>query len=109
MGVRRLIFRYLQPVAYKKIAKLLDEKRLYRQSYIDGVIESLSEVISRQGIESELTGRAKHIYSIWRDAAQGIGFSQVYDIRAVRILVPEIKHCYAVLGSVRWFVAQYSQ
>ncbi|WP_339339291.1 GTP diphosphokinase [uncultured Oceanicoccus sp.] len=96
-----LSFRYLQPVAYKKIAKLLDEKRLYRQSYIDGVIDSLSEVISRQGIESELTGRAKHIYSIWRKMQRkGIGFSQVYDIRAVRILVPEIKDCYAVLGSV---------
>ncbi len=96
-----LSFRYLQPVAYKKIAKLLDEKRLYRQSYIDEVIASLSDVISRQGIEGELTGRAKHIFSIWRKMQRkGIGFSQVYDIRAVRILVPEIKDCYAVLGLV---------
>ncbi|ARN75361.1 GTP diphosphokinase [Oceanicoccus sagamiensis] len=96
-----LSFRYLQPVAYKKIAKLLDEKRLYRQSYIDEVITSLTEVINRQGIEGELTGRAKHIFSIWRKMQRkGIGFSQVYDIRAVRILVPEIKDCYAVLGLV---------
>lgn len=96
-----LSFRYLQPIAYKKIAKLLDEKRLFRQSYIDDVTASLSEVISRQGIEAELTGRAKHIFSIWRKMQRkGIGFSQVYDIRAVRILVPEIKDCYAVLGLV---------
>jgi len=96
-----LSFRYLQPVAYKKIAKLLDEKRLYRQSYIEEVISSLNEVLKGQNIEGELTGRAKHIYSIWRKMQRkGIGFSQVYDIRAVRILVPEIKDCYAVLGLV---------
>lgn len=96
-----LSFRYLQPTAYKKIAKLLDEKRLARQSFIDEVIGSLGDVLQRHQIEAELTGRAKHIFSIWRKMQRkGIGFSQVYDIRAVRILVPDVKDCYAVLGLV---------
>ncbi len=96
-----LSFRYLEPVSYKKIAKLLDEKRLDRQDYIDEVTSSISEALTRTGIECEISGRAKHIYSIWRKMQRkGIGFSQVYDIRAVRILVPEIKDCYAVLGVV---------
>ncbi|WP_101759310.1 GTP diphosphokinase [Oceanicoccus sp. KOV_DT_Chl] len=96
-----LSFRYLQPVAYKKIAKLLDEKRLNRQSYIMEVTSSLQSVLQSSGIEAELSGRAKHIYSIWRKMQRkGIGFSQVYDIRAVRVLVPEMKDCYAALGLV---------
>lgn len=96
-----LSFRYLQPVAYKKIAKLLDEKRLDRQRYINDVINTLSQTLSANGIHAELSGRAKHIYSIWRKMQRkGIGFSQVYDIRAVRILVPEVKDCYAALGLI---------
>ncbi|MGK0500108.1 MAG: GTP pyrophosphokinase [Oceanicoccus sp.] len=96
-----LSFRYLQSVAYKKIAKLLDEKRLARQSFIDEVIGSLNNSLQQSGISADLTGRAKHIYSIWRKMQRkGIGFSQVYDIRAVRVLVPEVKDCYAALGLV---------
>lgn len=96
-----LSFRYLQPESYKKIAKLLDEKRLDRQGYIDAVIAELRTALDNAGIRAEFSGRAKHIYSIWRKMQRkGIGFSQVYDIRAVRILVPEIRDCYAVLGIV---------
>jgi len=96
-----LSFRYLQPESYKKIAKLLDEKRLDRQSYIDQVIAELREALRRADIHGEFSGRAKHIYSIWRKMQRkGIGFSQVYDIRAVRILVPEMRDCYAALGIV---------
>ena len=96
-----LSFRYLHAESYKKIAKLLDEKRLARESYIEQVKTQLVDVLSSNGIQSELTGRAKHIYSIWRKMQRkGIGFSQVYDIRAVRILVPELKDCYAALGLV---------
>lgn len=96
-----LSFRYLQPESYKKIAKLLDEKRLDRQNYIDMVIAELREALQRAGIRAEFSGRAKHIYSIWRKMQRkGIGFSQVYDIRAVRILVPEVRDCYAALGIV---------
>ena len=61
-----LAFRYLQPVAYKKIASLLDEKRLARQDYIEQVVEYLKQEIEDFGIQAEVFGRAKHIYSIWR-------------------------------------------
>jgi GTP pyrophosphokinase len=94
-----LSFRYVEPSSYKKIAKLLDEKRIDRQDYIDSVIATLNEALLKAGIKAELSGRAKHIYSIWRKMQRkGIGFSQVYDIRAVRLLVPEMKDCYAALG-----------
>jgi GTP pyrophosphokinase len=96
-----LSFRYLHPDSYKKIAKLLDEKRLDRQHYIDDVIVELRDSLTRAGVRAEFSGRAKHIYSIWRKMQRkGIGFSQVYDIRAVRVLVPEVKDCYAALGIV---------
>lgn len=96
-----LSFRYLQPLAYKKIAKLLDEKRLDRQRYIEEVIGILGNALKADGIDADIAGRAKHIYSIWRKMQRkGIGFSQVYDIRAVRILVPDLKSCYAALGLV---------
>jgi GTP pyrophosphokinase len=94
-------FRYLMSDDYKNIAKLLDEKRLDRQDYIDYVVESLQTQIQKNSIDAEVYGRAKHIYSIWRKMQRkNIGFSEVYDIRAVRILVPTTKDCYEVLGIV---------
>ncbi|WP_237065566.1 GTP diphosphokinase [Microbulbifer guangxiensis] len=96
-----LSFRYLEPDDYKQIARLLDEKRLARQKYIDEVLELLRGELERADIQGEVYGRAKHIYSIWRKMRRkNIGFSQVYDIRAVRILVPTVRDCYAVLGIV---------
>ncbi len=96
-----LSFRYLKPNDYKHIAKLLDGKRLDRQDYIDNVVEKLEYEVERMGIEAEVNGRAKHIYSIWRKMQRkNIDFSQVYDVRAVRILVPQSRDCYAVLGIV---------
>ncbi len=96
-----LSFRYLEPDEYKKIARLLDERRLARQEYIDNMLALLRAELSAAGIEGEVTGRAKHIYSIWRKMKRkGIDFSQVYDIRAVRILVPTVRDCYTVLGIV---------
>jgi GTP pyrophosphokinase len=96
-----LAFRYLQPDAYKKIAKLLDEKRIDRQEYIQRVIHALEESLNRIGIQADVTGRAKHIYSIWRKMKRkNIDFYQVYDVRAVRVLVPEVRDCYAALGIV---------
>ncbi len=96
-----LSFRYLQPDAYKSIAKLLDEKRLARDGYIKGVVDQLHEALARVGVESDISGRAKHIYSIWRKMKRkNIDFYQVYDIRAVRVLVPDIRDCYASLGVV---------
>jgi GTP pyrophosphokinase len=96
-----LSFRYLYEDSYHKIARLLDGKRLERDKFIDRIKKQLTDMLAREGIESELQGRSKHIYSIWRKMQRkGIGFSQVYDIRAVRILVPSIKDCYAALGIV---------
>lgn len=96
-----LSFRYLQPNAYKQIASLLAEKRLDRQQYIDDVLYRLKTEMANIGIEAELMGRAKHIYSIWRKMKRkNIDFHQVYDVRAVRMLVPEVRDCYAALGIV---------
>ena len=96
-----LSFRYIYPDAYKRIARLLDGKRLERDRFIARVTDELTRVLSEAGLRFEINGRAKHIYSIWRKMQRkGIGFSQVYDIRAVRILVPALKDCYATLGLV---------
>ncbi|MDX1589496.1 MAG: GTP diphosphokinase [Oleiphilaceae bacterium] len=96
-----LSFRYLHESAYKKIAKLLDEKRLDRDAYVRKVVASLRDALSGSGIEADVAGRAKHIYSIWRKMRRkGIDFSQVYDVRAVRVLVPEVRDCYAAIGVV---------
>ena len=96
-----LSFRYLHETAYKKIAKLLDEKRLKRESYIKRVVAALESELSGTGINGDVSGRVKHIYSIWRKMCRkSIDFSQIYDVRAVRILVPEVRDCYAVLGVV---------
>lgn len=96
-----LAFRYLHPDDYMHIAQLLDERRLDRQFYIEEVLSTLGEGLATAGIECETYGRAKHIYSIWRKMRRkDIGFSQVYDIRAVRILVPTVQDCYRALGIV---------
>lgn len=96
-----LSFRYIYGDAYRKIARLLDGKRVEREQFIAQVKDELTRVLHNAGLDVEIDGRAKHIYSIWRKMQRkGIGFSQVYDIRAVRILVPEIKDCYATLGLV---------
>ncbi|ODC02874.1 GTP diphosphokinase [Terasakiispira papahanaumokuakeensis] len=97
-----LSFRYLEEDSYKYIAKLLAEKRKDRDEYIARVLNLLQESIEAHGIQgAEMSGRAKHIYSIWRKMKRKrIDFSQVYDVRAVRVLVPEVRDCYAVLGVV---------
>ncbi|MBB3140001.1 GTP diphosphokinase [Halomonas organivorans] len=101
-----LSFRYLHEGDYKAIARQLAEKRLDRDRYIHDVVETLEGLMEAQGIHRyQVDGRAKHIYSIWRKMQRKrIDFSQVHDIRAVRILVPEITDCYTVLGIVhsRW-------
>ena len=100
-----LAFRYLQPIEYKRIAKLLAEKRRDRQLYIESVMNTLREELEKLGVEGDISGRAKHIYSIWKKMQRkGISFSKVYDISAVRVLVPTIADCYTLLGIVhsRW-------
>lgn len=96
-----LSFRYLYPFDYKRIASWLDEKRLDRQQYIDDVIQLLDQRLKGINIHADLMGRAKHIYSIWRKMKRkNIDFDEVYDVRAVRILVDETMECYGVLGVV---------
>ena len=96
-----LSFRYLEPVQYKRIAGLLDEKRVFRDQYIDAVIVDLDEKLQKVGIAAELEGRAKHICSIWRKMnRKGINFSEVYDVRAIRVLVKNSDECYRALGVV---------
>lgn len=101
-----LSFRYLHEDDYKAIAKLLAEKRLDRDRYINDVVETIKGLMEAQHIHRyDVDGRAKHIYSIWRKMKRKrIDFSQVHDVRAVRILVPEVADCYTVLGIIhsRW-------
>ncbi len=96
-----LSFRYLHNNDYKRIATLLGDRRLDREDYIQAVVALLQKQIGDLSIDGEVFGRAKHIYSIWRKMKKkNISFEQVYDIRAVRILVPSVQDCYAVLGVV---------
>ncbi len=96
-----LSFRYLEPDAYKHVANLLDEKRLQRDSYIQNVTKTLREKLCQADIQAEVSGRSKHIYSIWRKMQRKhLGFHELYDIRAVRILVTQVRDCYAALGIV---------
>ena len=101
-----LSFRYLHEDDYKTVARQLAEKRLDRDRYIQEVVETLKSLMSAQGIHQfQVDGRAKHIFSIWRKMKRKrIDFSQVHDVRAVRILVPSVQDCYTMLGIVhsRW-------
>lgn len=94
-------FRYLHPTTYKQIAKLLDEKRTDRQSYIASFVSDLQETLDESNIRAEVQGRPKHIYSIWKKMQKKhLTFEQLYDIRAVRIIADRLQDCYAALGAV---------
>ncbi|ENU41160.1 RelA/SpoT family protein [Acinetobacter johnsonii] len=96
-----LAFRYLAPDRYKEIATLLNEKRLEREQYIQFVIDKLRASLNEHGIEAEISGRVKHIYSIYRKMkSKNLSFDQLYDIRAVRVLVKTVPECYHSLGIV---------
>ncbi len=96
-----LALRFLEPKLYKSIAKLLQEKRLDREDYIQQVISQLGAELEKAGIKAEITGRPKHIHSIVNKMRRkGIDFHQLYDVRAVRVLVEDVKDCYTALGIV---------
>jgi GTP pyrophosphokinase len=96
-----LSFRYLEPDLYKRIAQMLDERRVERQQYIANAIATLARELEAVGVKGEINGRPKHIYSIWNKMrTKGLDFSQVYDVRALRVIVPQIKDCYTALGVV---------
>lgn len=94
-------FRHLEPEAYRKIAKLLEERRLERIDYIENVVTRLRDELAQAGIRGEVAGRPKHIYSIWKKMRKKkLDFSELYDIRAVRILVDQLSECYTTLGLI---------
>ncbi|MDE3010891.1 MAG: RelA/SpoT family protein [Pseudomonadota bacterium] len=96
-----LSFRYLEPETYKNIATLLDERRTDRERWIANVIAELRGELAGRGIQGEVQGRPKHIFSIWKKMKQkGLSFAQLMDVRAVRVIVEDIDDCYAVLGLV---------
>jgi GTP pyrophosphokinase len=96
-----LSFRYLEPELYKRIAKMLDGKRIERERYIAQAISLLSSEIAKIGVKAEITGRPKHLYSIWNKMRnKAVDFEEVYDVRALRAIVPEVQDCYSVLGVV---------
>ncbi|WP_285404038.1 bifunctional (p)ppGpp synthetase/guanosine-3',5'-bis(diphosphate) 3'-pyrophosphohydrolase [Luteibacter sp. ME-Dv--P-043b] len=96
-----LAFRYLEPDTYRRIARLLDERRTDRETFIASSLATLRETLDTAGVRADLAGRPKHIFSIWKKMKKkGLEFSDLYDIRAVRILVDSVADCYAALGLV---------
>ncbi len=96
-----LAFKALEPERFRELARLLDTRRAGRESYIERAIEVLRPELERQGIRAELSGRPKHLYSIWKKMQRkGAEFGEIYDVYAIRILVDEVRDCYAALGVV---------
>jgi len=94
-----LSLRYLQPEAYHRIAKSLDERRVDRERYLEQFMSGLQGELGKAGVHAEVTGRVKHIYSIYRKMMRkNVDINQIFDVRAVRILVNTIPECYAALG-----------
>jgi GTP pyrophosphokinase len=96
-----LAFKALEPERFRELAKLLDTRRIGRESYIERAIEILRPELERQGIGAELSGRPKHLYSIWKKMQRkSAEFGEIYDVYAIRLLVDEVRDCYAALGVV---------
>lgn len=93
--------RYLNPQQYYRIVNLMAQKRQERETYVNGVMDILREKVQGLDIRAEVSGRAKHIYSIYRKmAGQNKEFNEIYDLFAIRVIVDSIKDCYGVLGVV---------
>ena len=96
-----LAFRFLEPQTYREVARLLDEKRVEREQHVEQVRAELEQALRAQGIEASVQGRPKHIYSIVKKMrGKSLDFGQVFDIRALRVVVPHMDDCYAVLAYV---------
>ncbi|MBI3186771.1 MAG: GTP diphosphokinase [Gammaproteobacteria bacterium] len=96
-----LSFRYLEPLTYKRVAKMLEEKREEREQYIRDVVQDIKQMLADQGVNAEVYGRPKHIYSIWRKMqGKQKDFTELFDVRAVRITVETVAECYVALGLV---------
>ena len=96
-----LAFRYVNPQKYKEIAEQLAERRPDRETQIEAIMESLRELFEKNNIKIEISGRPKHIYSIYKKMQdKGKAFESVRDVRAVRLIVPDIASCYTTLGII---------
>ena len=96
-----LAFRFIDPQMYKRIARMLEEKRVEREGFIQTATDRLRHELIDAGVAGEVSGRPKHIYSIWNKMrGKGVDFAGLYDVRAFRIIVDDIKDCYTVLGIV---------
>lgn len=96
-----LAFRFLEPDTYKGIARMLDQKRAEREEYVEELRSRLERELNAQGIRASVHGRPKHIYSIVKKMrGKDLDFDQVFDVRALRVIVPEVKDCYAALSWV---------
>lgn len=96
-----LAFRYVNSDKYKEIATNIAERRVDREREMNEIIERLTEIITQHGIKADISGRPKHIYSIYRKMIRkGVQFDQVHDIRGVRIIVPDVPGAYSTLGVI---------
>jgi GTP pyrophosphokinase len=96
-----LAFRYLEPEEYRRIATALNERRADRERYIEALCATLRAELEKAGVQSEVYGRPKHMYSIHKKMARKqLAFEQLFDVRAVRVVVASIPDCYAALGVV---------
>lgn len=96
-----LAFRFIEPDTYKRIARLLDEKRVEREGFIVEAQTVLREMLAGAGLRAEVSGRPKHIYSIWsKMQAKQLAFDDLFDVRALRVIVDEVAQCYQVLSLV---------
>jgi GTP pyrophosphokinase len=108
--IEDLSFRFLNPDDYKRIARLLDEKRLEREQKLEAFRLTIVSALKQQGIEAFVSGRPKHIYSIWKKMqGKNLDFSQVFDVRALRVIVPEVVDCYATLSWLHGNFASVSE
>lgn len=94
-----LSFRFLEPEQYHQLAKGLHEKRVEREQSVEGVRVALERALQAQDIAAQVQGRPKHLYSIWKKMrGKGLSLDRVFDLRALRVVVPEVADCYAVLA-----------
>ncbi len=96
-----LSFFYLEPNKYKQVSRMVTDTRAEREDYLSNVVDIIAEEMEKVGVDAKVMGRPKHLYSIYQKMSKkGKGFSEIYDLIAVRIIVPTVKDCYSALGAV---------